>query len=78
MPPVRKAAFTKCTDRKCRKQMLVHCPIVRMGKGDGKFYNEYIPARREIGVTVIPAALCIGCGICTKKCAHNLTKIYDW
>lgn len=57
-----------CNPDKCTRECQRFCPPVRMG----------IPAVEFIGdQPVINEALCIGCGICVKKCPFEAVKIVN-
>ncbi|RHZ78200.1 hypothetical protein Glove_166g294 [Diversispora epigaea] len=51
----------KCKPKKCRQECKKSCPVVRMGK----LCIEVTPENK---IAYISEDLCIGCGICTKKC----------
>ncbi|PKI85385.1 Fe-S cluster-binding ribosome biosynthesis protein [Malassezia vespertilionis] len=61
----------KCKPQKCRQECKRSCPVVRMGR----LCIEVAPASK---IAFISETLCIGCGICTKKCpfeAINIIKL---
>ncbi|WFD35027.1 Fe-S cluster-binding ribosome biosynthesis protein [Malassezia cuniculi] len=61
----------KCKPSKCRQECKRSCPVVRMGR----LCIEVAPTSK---IAFISETLCIGCGICTKKCpfeAINIIKL---
>jgi len=60
----------KCKPKKCRQECKKGCPVVRMGK-----------LCIEVGATSklawISEELCIGCGICKKKCPFGAINIIN-
>merc|ERR1711977_489201 len=61
----------KCKPKKCRQECKKSCPVVRMGK----LCIEVAPTSK---IAFISEELCIGCGICVKKCpfeAINIVKL---
>ena len=76
-PPRRRVAIVadgSVPDSETSTLILVHCPIVRMGRGRGR----YMQADDESGrVYVVPPELCIGCGICVTKNPATVAMI-DW
>uniref|UniRef100_A0A3B3T729 ATP-binding cassette sub-family E member 1 n=1 Tax=Paramormyrops kingsleyae TaxID=1676925 RepID=A0A3B3T729_9TELE len=67
----------KCKPKKCRQECKKSCPVVRMGK----LCIEVTPQSK---IAWISESLCIGCGICIKKCPFgalsivNLPKLCAW
>ncbi|MDR0309357.1 MAG: ribosome biogenesis/translation initiation ATPase RLI [Candidatus Methanoplasma sp.] len=57
----------RCQSRKCNKECIKFCPLVRTGV-------ECITLT-EKGKPVISEALCQGCGICINKCQFEAIKI---
>ena len=51
----------RCKPKKCRQECKRSCPVVRMGK----LCIEVAPTSK---IAWISEELCIGCGICVKKC----------
>jgi translation initiation factor RLI1 len=56
-----------------KKNILSHCPIVRMGKGN------YLERHPDGQVYVVPPDRCIGCGICVAKNPEAVMMVeYAW
>ncbi|XP_069130464.1 ATP-binding cassette sub-family E member 1-like [Argopecten irradians] len=60
----------KCKPKKCRQECKKACPVVRMGK----LCIEVSPADK---LAFISEELCIGCGICAKKCPFEAISIIN-
>lgn len=60
----------RCKPKKCRQECKRSCPVVRMGK----LCIEVSPADK---IAFISEDLCIGCGICTKKCPFEAISIIN-
>ncbi|XP_064610171.1 ATP-binding cassette sub-family E member 1 [Liolophura sinensis] len=60
----------KCKPKKCRQECKKSCPVVRMGK----LCIEVTPADK---IAFISEDLCIGCGICAKKCPFEAIAIIN-
>jgi len=60
----------KCKPKKCRQECKKSCPVVRMGK----MCIEVTPASK---LAFISEDLCIGCGICVKKCPFEAISIIN-
>lgn len=60
----------KCKPKKCRQECKKSCPVVRMGK----LCIEVNPSSK---VAFISEELCIGCGICVKKCPFEAISIIN-
>ncbi|XP_046354111.2 ATP-binding cassette sub-family E member 1 [Haliotis rufescens] len=60
----------KCKPKKCRQECKKSCPVVRMGK----LCIEVTPADK---IAFISEELCIGCGICAKKCPFEALSIIN-
>ncbi|XP_046853343.1 ATP-binding cassette sub-family E member 1-like [Xenia sp. Carnegie-2017] len=60
----------RCKPKKCRQECKKACPVVRMGK----LCIEVTPASK---VSKISEELCIGCGICVKKCPFEAINIIN-
>ena len=61
----------KCKPKKCRQECKKSCPVVRMGR-------LCIEVTSTSKIAFISEPLCIGCGICVKKCpfeAINIIKL---
>lgn len=61
----------KCKPSKCKLECKNYCPVVRMGK-----FCIQIDSSRKIAR--IEENLCIGCGICIKKCPFGAIKICNF
>lgn len=60
----------KCKPKKCRQECKKSCPVVRTGK----LCIEVTP---ESKIAFISERLCIGCGICPKKCPFDAINIIN-
>ncbi|KAL9083198.1 MAG: hypothetical protein Q9159_005920 [Coniocarpon cinnabarinum] len=60
----------KCKPKKCRQECKKSCPVVRTGK----LCIEVSPESR---IAFISERLCIGCGICPKKCPFSAINIIN-
>ncbi|KAJ6259126.1 hypothetical protein Dda_6023 [Drechslerella dactyloides] len=60
----------KCKPKKCRQECRKSCPVVRTGK----LCIEVTP---ESKIAFISERLCIGCGICPKKCPFGAIHIIN-
>lgn len=60
----------KCQPKKCGQECKKACPVVMMGK-------LCIEVDRSFKTAIINEGLCIGCGICTKKCPFDAIKIIN-
>ncbi|XP_052796245.1 ATP-binding cassette sub-family E member 1-like [Mya arenaria] len=60
----------KCKPKKCRQECKKFCPVVRMGK----LCIEVTPTDK---IAFISEDLCIGCGICSKKCPFEAINIIN-
>lgn len=60
----------RCKPKKCRQECKKSCPVNRMGK----LCIEVTPTDK---IAVISEELCIGCGICPKKCPFEAIHIIN-
>ena len=60
----------KCKPRKCRQECRKTCPINKAGK----LCIEVVPTSK---ICSIAEDLCIGCGLCVKKCPFEAIKIIN-
>ena len=60
----------KCKPKKCKQECKKYCPVVRMGK----ICIEVAPTSK---IAWVSEELCIGCGICVKKCPFNAVSIIN-
>ncbi|CAK9786625.1 unnamed protein product [Cutaneotrichosporon oleaginosum] len=60
----------KCKPKKCRQECKRSCPVVKMGK----LCIEVTPSDKK---AFISEELCIGCGICVKKCPFEAISILN-
>ena len=58
----------RCKPKKCRQECKRSCPVVRQGK----LCIEVVPTSK---IAYISEHLCIGCGICVKKCPFEAVTI---
>lgn len=60
----------RCKPKKCRQECKKNCPVVRTGK----LCIEVEPTSK---IAFISEPLCIGCGICVKKCPFEAITIIN-
>uniref|UniRef100_A0A3P8V820 ATP-binding cassette, sub-family E (OABP), member 1 n=1 Tax=Cynoglossus semilaevis TaxID=244447 RepID=A0A3P8V820_CYNSE len=60
----------KCKPKKCRQECKKSCPVTRMGK----LCIEVTPQSKIVWIS---ESLCIGCGICIKKCPFGALSIVN-
>ncbi|KAG0231618.1 Fe-S cluster-binding ribosome biosynthesis protein [Actinomortierella wolfii] len=60
----------KCKPKKCRQECKKSCPVVKMGK----LCIEVTPNSK---IAFISEELCIGCGICVKRCPFDAINIIN-
>ncbi|XP_055895385.1 ATP-binding cassette sub-family E member 1-like [Biomphalaria glabrata] len=60
----------KCKPKKCRQECRNFCPVVRIGK-------HCIEVTPDNKIASISETLCIGCGICPKKCPLEALSVIN-
>ncbi|CAI9102243.1 OLC1v1000484C1 [Oldenlandia corymbosa var. corymbosa] len=60
----------KCQPKKCKQECKQRCPVNQMGK-------ICVEANSASRVAFISEELCIGCGICVRKCPFNAIQIIN-
>ncbi|XP_057312666.1 ATP-binding cassette sub-family E member 1-like [Hydractinia symbiolongicarpus] len=60
----------RCKPKKCRQECKRSCPVVRQGK----LCIEVLPTSK---LAYISEQLCIGCGICVKKCPFEAITVIN-
>lgn len=60
----------KCKPKKCKQECKKFCPVVRMGK-------KCVEVEPTSKISFISEHMCIGCGICQKKCPHDAIDIIN-
>jgi len=60
----------QCKPKKCRQECKKFCPVVRTGK-------LCVEAAKDSKIAWISEQLCIGCGICVKKCPFDAINIIN-
>lgn len=60
----------KCRPKKCHQECKRNCPVVKLGK-------ECIVVSPTSKISYIAESLCIGCGLCVKKCPFDAIAIIN-
>mmetsp|Transcript_10931 Transcript_10931/g.20067 ORF Transcript_10931/g.20067 Transcript_10931/m.20067 type:complete len:635 (+) Transcript_10931:138-2042(+) len=60
----------RCKPKKCRQECKRNCPVVKTG-------NLCIEVTPKDKIATVSEALCVGCGICTRKCPFEALKIVN-
>mgnify|MGYP003385923603 CR=1 FL=1 len=63
-------ASERCRPKKCHQECKRNCPVVKLGK-------ECIIANPTSKICYISESLCIGCGLCVKKCPFDAITIIN-
>ena len=63
-------AADRCRPKKCRQECKKACPVVKIGK-------LCIEVSGSSKIAYISEDLCIGCGICVKKCPFEAVQIIN-
>lgn len=60
----------KCKPKKCAQECKRNCPVNRMGK-------LCVEVEKSSKISSISESLCVGCGICVKKCPFEAIQIIN-
>ncbi|KAF7149285.1 hypothetical protein RHSIM_Rhsim03G0068100 [Rhododendron simsii] len=70
LPRIAVVNSDRCKPKKCRQECKRGCPVVMAGK-------HCIEVTQSSSIAFISEELCIGCGICVKKCPFDAIEIIN-